>query len=136
MQNASVSVASTATSTNAIALMPDADNCTVAPPESPSPPKRSVAKPAPRAVAPNRTNGGGELPSVLYRALTYRCHFCMNPLQSGPKGLTKFFWAMFSLRVGYCPHCFVVRTHPIGPLKLLLLPFRMLYIAFLDAEDS
>ena len=107
---------------------------TTLPPTMPA--KRPVAKPVPGPATESEAKADRELPSVWYRAMTYRCHFCLNPLQAGPRGLVRVFWAMLSLRVGYCPHCFVVRTHPIGPLKLLLAPFRAIYTAFLDAEES
>lgn len=73
---------------------------------------------------------------VWWRALNYRCGFCLNKLSKSPRSLRRFVLMLFSLGEGYCPHCFTVKMHPIGILKFVVSPIRALYYSFLDAEDS
>lgn len=71
---------------------------------------------------------------VWWRALNYRCGFCLNKLSSSPRSLRHYVLMLFSLGEGYCPHCFTVKIHPIGIFKLLVSPIRALYYSYLDAE--
>jgi len=73
---------------------------------------------------------------VWWRALNFRCGFCLNKLSHSPRSLRSLVLMLFSLGEGYCPHCFTVKIHPIGILKFLVSPIRALYYSFLDAERS
>ena len=85
---------------------------------------------------PNGTSGREKstVPSAWWRAMNYRCHFCMKvlaPMKMGP--LDRLIW-FFGFRQMYCQHCFIAHYRPFGLLKLLLAPFRWVYYNLADEE--
>lgn len=88
----------------------------------------------------SRSSGGGRVrekstvPSAWWRAMNYRCHFCMKVLAPMEmKALDYLFWVL-GFRQMYCQHCFIAHYRPFGLLKLLLAPLRWVYYNLADEE--
>jgi len=74
------------------------------------------------------------VPSAWWRAMNYRCHFCVKVLAPMEmKSLDYVFW-LLGFRQMYCQHCFIAHYRPFGLLKLLLAPFRWVYFNLADEE--
>lgn len=88
----------------------------------------------------SRSSGGSSgrekstVPSAWWRAMNYRCHFCLKvlaPMKMGP--LDRLVWFL-GFRQMYCQHCFIAHYRPFGLLKLVLAPFRWVYYNLADEE--
>ena len=87
----------------------------------------------------SRSSGGrsqskSTVPSAWWRAMNYRCHFCMKVLAPMKMGTLDRFLLFLSIRQYYCQHCFIAHYRPFGPLKLLLAPLRWVYFNLADEE--
>ncbi len=81
-----------------------------------------------------RSQSKSTVPSAWWRAMNYRCHFCMKVLAPMKMGTLDRFLLLLSIRQYYCQHCFIAHYRPFGPLKLLLAPLRWVYFNLADEE--
>lgn len=66
-------------------------------------------------------------PMFSWLRMSYRCHFCRDPLKPIHYSFSEFVFSLFGMRHYYCPHCFEVTLHTGGWLRFIGWPFLLIW---------